>query len=165
MSLFYANPDDQPENSHRDPRTETFIYALKVNFCSTLKWKSFVVVFLLILLVLFIIQRIIDGIYLEGELLQVKPDGTYTSFMSIKFESLSKGEIWRLFTGLLGFIHMQQFVSILIFSLFFVTMVESVQGLKKCIGNSINYSHWNSWRHFRHSVWNSLYQITSIHWP
>ena len=136
MSLFYENPDEQNVNQNRDPRSETFLYALKINFCSTLKFKSFVVVFLILMLVLFIIQRIFDGIFLQGELLQVKIEGHYTSFMSIKYDSISRGQIWRLFTGLLGFIHMQQLVSIFIFSLFFVPMVESVQGLKRCVSKS-----------------------------
>lgn len=138
MSLFYANPNDQTQNQNKDPRSETFFYALKINFCSTLKCKSFVFAFLIIMLVMFILQRLIDGINLPGTLLMVKLDGGFTKSMGMKYIEFNNGQVWRLITALLGFIDMQQWVSLTIFTLFFVTMVESVQGLKRCLGNQTN---------------------------
>ena len=131
--MFYLNSNDQSNNSN-DPRSETFFTALKINFCSTLKLKSFIVVFILVSIFFFILQRIIDGIQIPGELLEVKESGPYTSHLNLDYEKLQSGELWRLFTFFLGFENMKQWVSITIMALFFGTMVESVHGIKTCIG-------------------------------
>ena len=134
MSLFFANPEDQQTQTSKDPRSETFLYALKINFCSTLRWKSFVVIFIIFSLFFFILQRIIDGIQIPGELLQVKSSGKYSSAMGLNVEKIKIGQIWRLLSVFMGYYHLQQWVSLTIISLFFVTMVESVHGIKISIG-------------------------------
>ena len=134
MSMFYLNSNEQNSQKSQDPRGESFFYALKVNFCSTLKLKSFISIFILISIFFFALQRIIDGIQIPGELLQIKIDGKYTSHLDLNYSKLQIGQIWRLLTFFLGFLDMNQWVSITIMSLFFGTMVESVHGVKICIG-------------------------------
>ena len=136
MSLFYANPQDQSPGPSKDPRSETFLYALKINFCSTLRLKSFVAFFIFASIFFFVLQRIVDGIQIPGELLQVKISGKYTSALDLNFAKIHSGQIWRLFTVFLGYLHLSQWVSLTIISLFFVTMVESVHGLKTSLGAS-----------------------------
>ena len=133
--MFYYDQQDQSSPTNADARSESFFYALKTNFCSTLRWKSFSIIFLIIMWILFIIQRIVDGIYKPGELLQVNSDGPYTALLSMSYQDLKAGQVWRLLTGLLGFNHMQQAISITIITLFFVSMTESVHGFKICVGN------------------------------
>jgi hypothetical protein len=136
MSLFYANPQDQENQNSKDPRSETFLYALRINFCSTLRLKSFVAIFIFFSIFFFILQRIIDGIQIPGELLQAKASGKYTSALGLSIEKLHSGQLWRLLTVFMGFLNLSQWVSLTIISLFFVTMVESVHGLKRCLGES-----------------------------
>ena len=137
MSMFYLNSNEQNQQNSKDPRAESFLYALKINFCSTLKLKSFVVIFILISIFFFILQRIIDGIEIPGELLQIQKDGPYSSHLDLDYQMLQSGQLWRLLTFFLGFQDMKQWVSVTIMSLFFVTMVESVHGIKICIGKQI----------------------------
>jgi hypothetical protein len=102
-----------------------------------LRLKSFVVIFILVSLLFFIFQRVVDGIQIPGELFQVKITGKYSSLLGGIFDKLHVGQVWRLISIWMGFLYMNQWVSLTIMSLFFVTMVESIHGVKTCLGELI----------------------------
>lgn len=133
MSEFYINPEEVPKRNFMNPEKETFPQMLRNNVCPVFRIKSALGVFMIVMTVVFILQRIIDRLLIPGNFLMVNPKGPYSSHMSLKYKEIASGQIWRLFTGSIGWIDLGQWFSILIFALFFMTNIQYVLGIKRCI--------------------------------
>jgi membrane associated rhomboid family serine protease len=145
--------DDEPQNGNRqpffgnqgndqtsafllgnqnqgDPREESFVKMLKVNFCPTATMKSFTILLMICLLICYIIQMCVDGINLQGELLEVKIDGALTSHLMIDTRTpTTKKEIWRYFTCLLLTPNLNTIISFCIIIIFFISFFERFMGM------------------------------------
>lgn len=147
--------DDEPQNGNRqpffgnrgndqssayflgnqnqgDPRNESFIQMIKVNFCPTATMKSFTILLMICLLVFYILQMCVDGINLQGELLEVKIDGVLTTHLMIDTRSsTTHREIWRYFTALLLTPNLNTIISFSIIIIFFISFFERFMGMSQ----------------------------------
>ena len=135
MSEFYINPKDIPTRDQTNPEKENFFQMLRNNVCPVFSFKSAVGAFLIFMTVVFILQRVIDRLQIPGTFLMVKKTGLYSSHFGLDYAKIAKGQLWRLVTGSLGWMDLSQWFSISVFALFFMTNIQYVLGLKRCIGN------------------------------
>ena len=135
MSEFYINQKDVPTRDQSKPERENFCQMLRNNVCPVFSIKSAVGAFLIFMTVIFILQRIIDHLEIPGTFLLVKKTGSFSSNVGLNYVKIAKGQLWRLLTGSLGWVDLSQWFSISIFTLFFMTNIQYVLGLKRCICN------------------------------
>lgn len=95
---------------YKDPRSETFIDMLRLNFCPTLTFYSFSMIFAIIIVVVFGLQLGIDGIdkenppRLASEFLPIRYDGPLTeAFMLNAYKIKESYQVYRPLSSL--FIH------------------------------------------------------------
>ena len=135
LNNMNANPETAfylGNQNQGDPRNESFIQMIKFNFCPTASLKSFTILLGITLFVFFIIQIIVDGINLKGELLEIKLTGPLSSHLIIDTTTKSKKmQLWRYLTSLLLSPNLSLLVTFLIIILFFLSFFERFMGSKQ----------------------------------
>jgi membrane associated rhomboid family serine protease len=83
----------------KPPRGENFWDMFKLNFCPRIKFFSVVVWIMITLLVVFIVQVAMDGLYRSGDLLQVNGDANTMIFSRLALNGnkvYAHWQLWRI---------------------------------------------------------------------
>ena len=125
-ALLGMNRDNQ-----KDPRTETFWDMLHLNFCPTLKFRSFTSLISIINVCIFIASLVISGIQVDRDFLQVKNEPIISKISMNPIKIKSGSQYYRLITPCffhLSFMHiiMNSF-SLLIWGSFIETFCGTIK--------------------------------------
>ena len=112
----------------KDPREETFLEMLKFNFCPHFSIYSFSILLGIILLAIFLIETIIDGLNtskIAYYFLPVNLLGPFTKTFKADFESTFRNyQIWRLITSIFLNQSVNQLLANLLSLIIFVSFFE-----------------------------------------
>lgn len=118
-------------NQHKDPREETFLEMLHYNFCPTLKFKSLTGILIPILILIFVVSLIVNGVNREGDFLQVKGGPLYDPFTQNGYKIRVDRQYWRIITAIFFHLSFTHIVMNCISMVIWGSFIESFLGTKK----------------------------------
>lgn len=129
QAIFRLLGADRTSNKH--PKDETFLEMLHYNFCPTLRFKSLNGILIPILIVLYLISLFADGIYREGEFLEVD-NGAFFRAISQNGRSIRLNyQYWRLVTACFFHLYFVHIVMNCVSMIIWGSFVESFIGTTK----------------------------------